>query len=185
MAPQQTDITEVDEGELVTRAQKDDSAAFRELFDRFYPMIYSFCYRACLDQSGAQDIAQETFIKAARALGTFRLGSSFKAWLYSVATNATRDWQRAKARQDRVSEMMAETPPERTPTDQPDHSRLVEALQTLPDDLRLAIVLVYYEGMNHATAARVLGCAETTVSWRVFRAKRKLKILLLRKEALK
>ena len=55
-----------------------------------------------------------------------------------------------------------------------------EALAVLAEDMRHAVVLVYYEGMNHAEAAGILGCAETTVSWRIFRAKRQLKRLLSR-----
>lgn len=168
----------------MARARGDDSEAFRELFNRFYPMIYSYCYRACLDRAGAQDIAQETFIKAARALETFRLGSSFKAWLYRIATNAAHDWRRDRVRQGKIAEIPKDCLPGGAPESQPDYSAVTAALEALPEDLRLAMVLVYYEGMNHADAARVLGCAETTVSWRVFRAKRRLKKLLSAKEAL-
>ena len=59
-----------------------------------------------------------------------------------------------------------------------DFGAVHEALGSLADELRQAIVLVYYEGMNHAQAARICACAETTISWRVFMAKRKLKKLL-------
>ena len=61
-----------------------------------------------------------------------------------------------------------------------DHAEVADALRVLPDDWRAAIVLTFYEGMNHAEAARALGCAETTISWRVFRAKRKLRQFLSR-----
>lgn len=175
--------SEKSEDELVARAQADDATAFREIFDRYYPMIHAFCYRSCLDQAQAQDLAQETFIKVARSLRTYRGDSSFKAWIYRIATNTTRDWLRQKMRQSRLAEVLAEPWMEPSPQGcEPDHTRVTEALQSLPDDLRLAIVLTYYEGMNHAEAAQVLGCAETTVSWRVFRAKRKLKTLLSRRE---
>lgn len=180
LAPAQSEISEE---ELVARAQADDAAAFRELFDRFYPMIHAFCYRSCLDPAQAQDLAQETFIKVARSIDTYRGESSFKSWLYRIATNATRDWLRQKMRHERLAKAASESWVETTTCDEPDHARVAEALQALPDDLRLAIVLTYYEGMNHAAAAQVLGCAETTVSWRVFRAKRKLKTLLSRRES--
>lgn len=165
--------------QLVRMAQGGDPAAFDEIFDRFHPMIYAFCYRACLNVTQAQDLAQETLIKVARHLGAFRWESSFKSWIYQIATNTTRDWLRKKAREDSLAEEVARQGPEETASD---HSRLTEALGVLPDDLRLAIVLTFYEGMNHADAARVLGCAETTVSWRIFRAKQKLKHLLSRRE---
>lgn len=173
---------ETDEIELISRAQEADAEAFREIFEHFYPMIHAFCYRSCLDQAQAQDLAQETFIKAARSLGSYRGDSPFKSWLYRIATNTTRDWLRQKVRQNRIEEMMREPWMEVAPHDgDPDHERVAGALQSLPDDLRLAIVLTYYEGMNHAAAAQVLGCAETTVSWRVFRARRRLKAILSRR----
>lgn len=168
--------------ELVARAQAEDAEAFRQLFDHFYPMIYAFCYRSCLDQAQAQDIAQETFIKAARSLGVFRREASFKSWVYGIAANTIRDWLRERSRRNRLAEAMTEKFQENAAHREPDHSHVTEALRALPDDLRLAIVLTFYEGMNHAAAAKVLGCAETTVSWRVFRAKRQLKTILSRKE---
>jgi len=170
--------------ELVALATQDNAGAFRELFDRYYKMIHSFCYRTCLDETHAQDIAQETFIKVARSLETFRGESSFKSWLYRIASNSVRDWLRQKIRQNRVDEKMAEyVQVEECTGNEPDHSRVTEALRALPEDLRMAVVLTYYEGMNHASAARVLGCAETTISWRIFRAKKKLKKLLTRRES--
>ena len=178
MAVQPPELTDIEEEELIIRAQRDDAEAFRELFDRFYSMIHAFCYRSCLDQAQAQDLAQETFIKAARSLGKYRGDSTFKAWLYRIATNTTHDWLRQKMRQNRLAEAVAEQWTDNSMVCEPDHSRVTEALRALPNDLRLAIVLTFYEGMNHAAAAQVLGCAETTVSWRVFRAKRKLKALL-------
>jgi len=183
MAVQTPEPTDTDEEELIIRAQRDDAEAFRELFDRFYPMIHAFCYRSCLDQAQAQDLAQETFIKAARSLGMYRGDSTFKAWLYRIAANTTHDWLRQKMRQNRLTEAVAEQWTQDPAVCEPDHSLVTEALRALPDDLRLAIILTYYEGMSHAAAAHVLGCAETTVSWRVFRAKRKLKTLLSRRES--
>jgi RNA polymerase sigma-70 factor (ECF subfamily) len=144
-------------------------------------MIHAFCYRSCFDPAQAEDLAQETLIKVARSLGAYRGDASFKSWLYRIAANTTRDWLRQKVRQTRIAEVVAEQWAEDSAAAEPDHSRVTEALRALPDDLRLAIVLTFYEGMNHAAAAQVLGCAETTVSWRVFRAKRKLKTLLSRR----
>ena len=181
LAPAQSENTEE---ELVARAQADDAGAFQELFDRYYPMINAFCYRTCLDQTQAQDLAQETFIKVARSLGTYRADASFRSWIYRIATNTAHDWLRQKMRQNRIVEVLQEPWMESAAEDgSENHLRVAEALQALPGDLRLAIVLTFYEGMNHAAAAQVLGCAETTVSWRVFRAKRKLKTFLSRRES--
>ncbi len=167
---------EDDEISLVDSAVNGDTGAFTQLFNRYYAMIYAFTYRLSLCASDAQDITQETFIKAARSIGSFRRESSFKNWLYRIATNVNRDWQRHRQRQTRLDDELTAIANE---TERPaDDRAVVEALGALPDEMRQAIVLVYYEEMNHAEAAKIIGCAESTVSWRIFRAKRKLKQLL-------
>jgi RNA polymerase sigma-70 factor (ECF subfamily) len=167
---------EADETALVESAANGDTDAFAQLFNRYYSMIHAFAYRLSLSGTDAEDIAQETFIKAARALPSFRRESSFKNWLYRIAVNTTEDFRRRSARQSRLAcELEASAREIERPQD---HARLTEALAALAADLRQAIVLVYYEGMNHADAARILGCAETTVSWRVFQAKRRMRMAL-------
>lgn len=173
---------EPDDEALASAAKNGDAAAFARIFDRYHDMIRAFAYRLCLAQSDAQDIAQETFIKAARALPSFRGGSTLRTWLYRIAANTGRDWLRGKMRAEKLGAALANAADDTAAADEkPDgHAEVADALRSLPDNLRSAIVLTFYEGMNHAEAARVLGCAETTVSWRVFRAKRKLKQLLSR-----
>lgn len=171
--PMEASSDDADDASLVESAAKGDSDAFTRLFDRYYSMIHAFAYRLSLCSSDAEDIAQETFINAARSLRSFRGESSFKNWLYRIAANATEDLRRRKARQSRLAGELESSAGE--PGRPQDHAGLAEALAALADDLRQAIVLVYYEGLNHAEAARIIGCAETTVSWRVFQAKRRLR----------
>jgi len=160
---------------LLLRAKDGDSEAFSELFERFYPMIHAFCYRSCLCPAQAQDLAQETFIKAARSIKQCRGGEHWQAWLYRIAVNAVRDWLRQKKRRERLDEALRDVAVE---SDNPAHERVADALAALPRELRITVALVYEDGMSHAAAARALGCAETTVSWRLYRARRKLKTLL-------
>lgn len=163
--------------DLVDRALKGDADAFAELFGRYYPMIYAFAYRLCFNREDAQDVAQEAFVRAARSLGSFRKAASFRPWLYRIALNASHDSHRSLKRKERLAaEVLAHI--EKASEQVPDFSPLHGALEALPENLREAVTLVFFEGMNHATAAKVLGCAETTVSWRIFMAKRKLKRLL-------
>jgi RNA polymerase sigma-70 factor (ECF subfamily) len=170
------------EAAILRAAMAGESEAFAELFRRYYPMIYAFAYRLSLDRTSAQDLAQETFIKAARALRDYRPTAPLHHWLYRICTNTVRDWQRREGRrrclQD-AAEARAKIDSSERP---PEFDSAREALAALPEDLRAAVVLVYFEELNHAEAARVLGCAETTVSWRIFTAKRKLKALLTRHE---
>lgn len=171
-------LPDEDDSLLCERARGGCELAFSTLFHRYYSALHAFVFRLCLDAAGAEDIVQEAFIKAARSLPVFRGEASFRNWLYRIAMNTTRDWQRSMIRQEQASEELAlqagDAQAERTADFGPVH----EALAALSDEMRHAVVLVYYEGLNHAQAAKILGCAETTVSWRIFRARRQLKSLL-------
>jgi len=165
-----------DESQLIADAALGSASAFTQLFNRYYPMIHAFAYRLSLCPAEAGDIAQDTFIQAARALGDFRREASFKNWLYAIAANKSRDRHRQRTRRARLTDDYAALNPTNGTEAEPEHAAAVrEALAGLPLEMREAVTLVYYEGLNHAEAARILGCAETTVSWRVFRAKQKLK----------
>jgi RNA polymerase sigma-70 factor (ECF subfamily) len=167
------------EAHLVDRARAGDGRSFETLFDRYYDMIYAFAYRFCLVKTEADDIAQETFIRAARSLGTFRGEASFKNWLYRIAHHAATDLARRGSRRDRqIAELTREM--EISAQGRPaDYTPIHSALRQLPSDWREALTLVFFEEMSHAEAAAILGCAETTISWRIFRAKRALKKLLV------
>ena len=168
-----------DDSALISAALRGEAAAFEQLFDRYYAMIHAFAYRLCARAADADDIAQETFIKAARALATFR-GGDFRSWLYQIAANSARDLQRDLARRTRMESQATEQMLSDSETRSGGAAEVCDALAGLPPNHRETVVLVYFEGLNHAEAARVLGCAETTVSWRLFRAKRQLRALLSR-----
>jgi RNA polymerase sigma-70 factor (ECF subfamily) len=178
--PPVPDLPELDSPALVARAAQGDRPAFTLLFERHYPAIHAFAYRLSLCSAEADDIAQETFVQAARSLAGFRGEASFKNWLYTIATNKSRDRFRQRARRARLGEELS-TLADAHAADAGDdssssaHAAVRDALTGLVPELREAVALVYYEGLNHAEAARVLGCAESTVSWRIFRAKHKLK----------
>jgi len=169
---------EVPEAQLVTGAQSGDAKSFEVLFNRYYNMIHAFAYRVCLVETEADDIAQETFIRAARGISSYRATASFKNWLYRVAHNALIDWGRQAARQRHKENQFAAELESRSQARTPDYADIHAALKQLSPDLREAVALVYFEEMNHREAADALGCAETTISWRIFRAKGVLKKLL-------
>jgi len=173
---------EVPEAQWVSGAQSGDARSFELLFDRYYDMIHAFAYRVCLVETEADDIAQETFIRAARGISAFRGTASFKNWLYRIAHNALVDWRRQSVRQRVKEDQFAAELETRAQTRKPDFADVHSALKQLSPDLREAVALVYFEEMNHREAAGALGCAETTISWRIFRAKHALKKLLPSKE---
>jgi RNA polymerase sigma-70 factor (ECF subfamily) len=126
----------------------------------------------------AEDLAQETFIQAYRQLPSFRGDSKFSSWLYRIAVNLALNWQKSRARRQQLLDnwaSMQETAP--TVADPRSH-KIQEALLKLNPKQRAAVVLTIYEGLNHAETARVLRCSETTVSWRLFSARAKLKKIL-------
>ena len=176
MAPDEDDTI------LCEKARAGCERSFGELFERHYDALHAFVFRLCLDPAGAEDIAQEAFINAARSIETYRGEASFRNWLYRIAMNKTRDWQRSALRRKRLSDEMAAEVAGAGDRREADYSPVHEALASLAEEIRHAVVLVFYEGFSHAQAAGVMGCAETTVSWRIFRAKRQIRAFLARKK---
>ncbi len=157
---------------LVHLAGGGDELAFSELFRRYYARLRAFAWRMVFDSQAAEDIVQETFIRTARQMHTLRDGRAFEGWLFRITANLARDHIRTTLSHERKLAAAALESPAR----QNDGSlRVEQALQTLPQAQREAVALVYYEGFNHADAARRLGCAEATISWRIMLAKRTLK----------
>jgi len=169
---------DVPEAQLVSSAQSGDARSFELLFDRYHDMIHAFAYRVCLVETEADDIAQETFIRAARGISNYRGTASFKNWLYRIAHNALVDWQRQSARQQDKQTRFSSEVESRAQAHTPDYADVHSALKQLSPALREAVALVYFDEMNHREAAAATGCAETTISWRIFQAKSALKKLL-------
>jgi len=167
------------DAELVLQSQNGDPAAFETLIRNHQHMVHSLTFRMTGSLADAEDLAQETFIRACDQIGEFRGASKFSTWLYRIAVNTCLNWRQSEARRCQLQakaagEMSAyQAGGEDLPGDQA--NEVQAALLKLPAKQRAAIVLTIYDGLNHAEAARVLGCPETTVSWRVFAAKRKLK----------
>jgi RNA polymerase sigma-70 factor (ECF subfamily) len=177
-------LADVPDDALLAPARAGNTAAFTILFHRHYPAIHAFAYRLALCPGAADDIAQDTFVHAARALPGFRGGSSLKNWLYAIAANLARDHHRSRsrraAREEQFSRLLTDPSAalrDHAATDSA-HAAVRDALARLSPDQREAVALVYFENLSHAEAAHVLRCAETTVSWRLFRARTQLKKLL-------
>lgn len=165
----------------ISRSQSGDQAAFESLIRAHQRMIHSLTYRMTGSLADAEDLAQETFMRAYHQLDGFRSESKFSTWLCRIAVNACINWHRREHRRGELQRQWAgenlqaeSLRPSNSENDAA--SRAVQnALNRLPPKLRAAIVLTVYDELNHAEAAKVLGCAEATVSWRVFAARRKLR----------
>jgi RNA polymerase sigma-70 factor (ECF subfamily) len=175
------------DSDLVVRSQHADPVAFEELVRQHQRMVHSLTYRMTGSLADAEDLAQETFLRAYEQIGSFRGTSKFSTWLYRIAVNTCLNWRQSETRRSRLYAQAAEelaaqhAGADAAPADQ--SGEVHAALLKLPAKQRAAIVLTVYDALNHAEAAQLLGCSETTVSWRVFAAKRKLKRLLTARRA--
>lgn len=165
---------------LVDRARDGDRVAFRLLLERHYPLIYRLAYRFLGSAAEAEDIAQEVCAGLARKLAGFRGGGRFTTWLYTVILNACRDHGR---RQRTLAEMQGAyiAFSEQRHADWADTGArvawLYQAIDRLDGALKETALLVLAEELSHAEAAAVLGVKESTVSWRMHEAKKRLKAM--------
>jgi RNA polymerase sigma-70 factor (ECF subfamily) len=176
------------DADLVLQCQQGSPAAFEELVRQHQHMIHALTFRMTGSLADAEDLAQEAFIRAYEQIGTFRGTAKFSTWLYRIAVNACLNWRQSEVRRFRLQASCAEEISaqhlngENSTAENQSSQQVQSALLKLPAKQRAAVVLTIYDGLNHAEAAQVLGCSETTVSWRVFAAKRKLKRWLSKTE---
>ena len=168
------DIDTLSDEALVAEAKLGDECAFGILFDRHFERIFGLAYRLCSTREDARDVAQETFARAARSLESFRGEALFSTWLYRICVNTARGWHRSLARQRVLLEEFYRRRQAETQLDAR-AQEVLEALDLLPQAEREAVILTMIEGYSHKEVALLVGKAESTISWRVHRAKRKLR----------
>ena len=171
--------------ELVERVQRGDSAAFDVLVRKYQHRVIGLIGRYVHDWSECQDIAQEVFMRAYRALGNFRGDAQFSTWLHRIAVNTAKNHLVAQNRRpptDDIDVMDAEqfdTSLRLRDTDTPEHELLRQEIETtvmdavnrLPGELRDAITLREVEGLSYDEIAERMGCPIGTVRSRIFRAR--------------
>lgn len=184
--------------ELVERVQQGDKRAFDLLVLKYQHKIVKLISRYVRDPDESLDVAQETFIKAYRALANFRGESAFYTWLYRIAINTAKNHLVALGRRPPDTDIDAadavqldmESSVSLRENDTPEHMALKDeiertifrAIEDLPEDLRTAITLRELEGLSYEEIADAMGCPIGTVRSRIFRAREaidtKLKPLL-------
>jgi RNA polymerase sigma-70 factor (ECF subfamily) len=170
-------MTEPSETELIKRAQRGDRSAFEALLRSHYDAMYRMAYKWCGNREDAQDITQTACIKLTRALGSFRFQSAFLTWLYPLVINTAKDWARARARHragDGKDPDYAEAP---VAEQKVYANQVIDRIRALPEREREAVYLVFSEGLSHREAAQAMACRESTVSWYIHEARKKLRSL--------
>lgn len=163
---------------LVARAQRGERAAFQMLLERHYAAMFRIAYRFMGQMQDAEDIAQDICVGLADKLATFRGDSSFSTWLYRIVVNACRDRQKRQSLHQglnrRYLELEAAHRSEGREADR-QAARLYRAIGGLDEPLKETALLLLAKEVSHAEAGRILGCAESTISWRMLEVRKRLK----------
>jgi RNA polymerase sigma-70 factor (ECF subfamily) len=174
----------------VTRARSGDSDAFRVLVERHSRSLFRLAFRMTGSQHDAEDVVQESFMRAFRQLGKFDERASFGTWLYRIAANCSLDLVRARKRRSEqqtstqdgaeVEDIVVRLPsgdptPERMALSGEVRQRVLEAMNDLSPTERTAFVLRHFEGMCMEEVSRVLECQPGAAKHSVFRAVQKLR----------
>ncbi|MGO1068336.1 RNA polymerase sigma factor RpoE [Lysobacter sp. CA199] len=171
--------------ELVRRVQRGDSAAFDALVRKYQHRITALIGRYISDWSECQDVAQETFIRAYRAMANFRGDAQFYTWLHRIAVNTAKNYLVAQNRRPPTDDIDAgdaeqfETGMRLRDTDTPEHELLrqeiertvMRVVESLPEELRSAITLREVDGLSYEEIAQKMACPIGTVRSRIFRAR--------------
>lgn len=171
--------------DLVRRVQEGDRTAFDRLVLRYQHKVLKLVMRYVRNHAEAEDVAQEAFLKAYRALASFRGDSAFYTWLYRIAINTAKNALVAAKRRpmdydldlqdpdqyERAGRLKDDATPENLLLTEEIRQTVDDAIAALPDDLRRAIVLREFDGLSYEEIAASMDCPVGTVRSRIFRAR--------------
>lgn len=169
---------------LVAAAKAGDKGAFEMLVQRYRKRIFALALHITGSSNEADDITQEVFLKAYRALPEFEGRSQFFTWVYRMTVNRSLNARRDRARrgEDTIDDprielaiaVDARSNPSRAAELRQTYVRLLRALDSLPADMRTTVILVSLQGMSHGEVAVVQNVSEGTIAWRMHEARRRL-----------
>lgn len=163
---------------IIKKAKNGDSAAFCQLLENYYPLMYRVAYRFTGQAQDAQDIAQEVCVGMACKIRSFNGNSGFSTWLYRVVVNVCRDYCKKKNNHRNLENNYFELE-KNIQSDKNDDDRkiawLYRNIAKMDESLKETALLVLTEELSHAEAGKILGCAESTISWRMSEVRKILK----------
>src|SRR3982074_2166312 len=173
-----------DDSELFTRAQRGDTAAYEEIVQRYQQVAFRTAYVITGSAPDAEEAAQDGFVKAYRALGTFRTGAEPRPWLLKIVANEARNRVRSAGRRHHLELRLAERfrPGDAAPSPEAevvaaeDARRLLDQVNALSDEDRLVITSRYLLELSGEETAAALGIPEGTVKSRLSRALARLRL---------
>ncbi|MFB0565315.1 MAG: RNA polymerase sigma factor [Candidatus Aminicenantaceae bacterium] len=176
-------MEDIPDDSLVKKAKRGDVEAFTELVRRYQKKIYNTIFQFTRNHLDADDLAQETFMKAFKSLKEFKQKSSFFTWLYRIAVNLSLNFfkkrEKEKGRREFLENYSSSEGADFSPASPENYSykrelekKVKEAIDTLPLAYKASFILVVFQGMTHAQASQILRCSENTVSWRMHKARK-------------
>lgn len=186
-------LDQTDEQRLVRCAQQGDLLAYDELVRRYQERVYATVYHMTANHEDATDLAQEAFIKAYRALKSFKGDSSFFTWVYRIAVNRTINFLKQRKRRSHMSlndldlnaehdpdlvALISEKNPRRDLNLSELQEKLNEAMQKLSHVHRLVVTLHDIQGLSHDEISKIMDCNTGTVRSRLFYARQQLQAYL-------
>ncbi len=175
-----------EEKDLIAKASNGDREAFRFLVERYQSRLFSLAYALLGSREDAEDIVQESFVKAYLALRSFKGESSFYTWLYRIAYNMSLDFKRRLDRErtqvldEAVLNLKAEGDPQRDLLRRERESFFKTALAEIGEEHRAVILLREVDGLSYEDIAKSIGISRGTVMSRLFYARQNLKRILTR-----
>ncbi len=160
--------------QLVAKARKGDAKAFEDLVNKHYGTMFKMAFKWCGNKNDAEDITQDACIKLARGLDSFKGNSAFTSWLYRLVINTGKDWYKKQNRHPSNPGELETVSTGSKSEEQLYTKQVLAAVHKLPNGEKEALLLVMSEGLSHKEAAKVLGCKESTISWRIHEARKKL-----------
>jgi RNA polymerase sigma-70 factor (ECF subfamily) len=171
---------------LVARAKAGEPHAFDALVRRYRKRMFALALHLSGSESDADDIVQDVFIRAYRALDQFEGRSEFFTWVYRLTVNRSLDARRTRTRRsessidefdpriERAIQVDAGGDPQRAAELRQTYARVLRALDALPPEMRTTVVLVTLQGLSNVEAAVVQGCSKGTIAWRLHEGRKRL-----------
>ena len=170
-----------DDREAILASQRGDRAAFDRLVERHQREIYRLCYRYVNNHEDAADLAQDSFVKAYKAIGRFRGDSAFSTWLYRIAVNTCLNFRASRRMvQEELSEALADpgVPVVQRMQERERSQQVRDAVARLPEKQRATLILKIYHDLTHEEVAGILGSSVGTVKANLFHAVGNLRKML-------
>ncbi len=174
---------DIDKTELINRAKSGDADAFEALVNAYYEVMFKMAYKWCGNRRDAEDITQEACIKLARGINSYGCSAKFTSWLYVLVINTAKDWYKSQNRYPEGAGLLENIVANSDNSDEKLYTyQVLKEVNKLPDMEKESLILVMGQGLSHKEVADLYGVKESTISWRIHEARKKLNAIFSKEE---